>query len=376
MRVLHVTPAYYPALVYGGPILSVRALNCALAEQGWEVRVLTTDAAGLDATLDVDTRSDVLLDGMRVRYHHRVAHHSIAPSLLAALASEVRRADVVHLTAIYNFTSLPTLLATRALDKPLVWSPRGALQRWEGSTRPRLKLAYDKLSRWLVPRRTALHVTAHSELEESTARLPDLRAFLAPNGVEIPTLPADARPPDDHHAILFIGRLDVKKGIERLIEACALLDPKAFPYHVTLAGNGDNDYLRQLENLATAKGVREHVTFVGDVRDDAKTRLFCQSHFAVFPSHTENFGIVVAEALAHGVPVVASTGTPWAKVEDEQCGLWVDNDPRVIADAILSIATMDLEAMGSRGRTWMARDYSWNKIATEVGHIYRELISA
>ena len=96
----------------------------------------------------------------------------------------------------------------------------------------------------------------------------------------------------------------------------------------------------------------------------------------MFPSHTENFGIVVAEALAHGVPVVASTGTPWAKVEDEQCGLWVDNDPRVIADAILSIATMDLEAMGSRGRTWMARDYSWNKIATEVGHIYRELISA
>ena len=120
MKVAFVTPSYHPAYVYGGPTYSAFGLSRALARAGCDVRVLTTDANGRDQVLDVDTSSELELEqGLRVRYCHRVAIHSVSPAFLFALPAVIEWADVVHLTAVYNFTTVPTLLATKAARKPL-----------------------------------------------------------------------------------------------------------------------------------------------------------------------------------------------------------------------------------------------------------------
>jgi glycosyltransferase involved in cell wall biosynthesis len=109
---------------------------------------------------------------------------------------------------------------------------------------------------------------------------------------------------------------------------------------------------------------------LGAVLSETKQRLFECSDVALVPSYTENFGIVVAEALAHGVPVIASKGTPWSRLEAMKCGLWVDNDPKTLAEAIRGISSMSLEEMGRRGRAWMQNEFSWLSVTKQMVDLY------
>jgi glycosyltransferase involved in cell wall biosynthesis len=131
MKIAHVTPSYWPAFVYGGPPESAHQLSKHLARAGAEVRVLTTNANGPKLVVDVDTRREIAIEPrLTVRYCPRRLPESVAPELLARLPAYVAWCDVVHLNAVYNFTTIPTLLAARAASKPVVWSARGALSRW------------------------------------------------------------------------------------------------------------------------------------------------------------------------------------------------------------------------------------------------------
>ena len=108
--------------------------------------------------------------------------------------------------------------------------------------------------------------------------------------------------------------------------------------------------------------------------DDDKRDIFQRTEVLVLPSHSENFGNVVAEALAYGVPVIASRGTPWSRLEEKGCGLWVSNDPKTLAAAIEDISKMPLEEMGQRGREWMQQEFSWPSIAAAMIETYREML--
>jgi glycosyltransferase involved in cell wall biosynthesis len=87
----------------------------------------------------------------------------------------------------------------------------------------------------------------------------------------------------------------------------------------------------------------------------------------------ESFGMVVAEALAHGVPVIASRNTPWREMESKGCGLWVDNSPESLASSVNAIRHLNLEEMGMKGREWMRESYCWNSIAKRTMTLYRDL---
>lgn len=127
MKIVHIVPSFAPAWRYGGPINTVLQLCRQLARNGCEVRVLTTDANGPDAVLDIPTAREVDTgDGLRVRYCARLMPESVSVRLLRELPRYLRWADVVHLTAVYSFPTIPTLLACKLMDKPVVWSPRGS----------------------------------------------------------------------------------------------------------------------------------------------------------------------------------------------------------------------------------------------------------
>lgn len=371
MRILHVTPSFYPATVYGGPTTIVYALCGALTRQGCDVRVLTTDANGPSDTLDMPTDRDVLLpNGVRTRYFPRQRPDSISAGLLAELPRAIRAADVVHLQAVYSFPTIPVLTLSALLQKPLVWTPHGALQRWEGSTRLRLKSAWEAVCRVVRPATTVLHLTSQQEADESASNFRGARSVIIANGIDVPELHTPA-PKNETLELLFIGRIHPKKGIDNLLDACAKLTT---PWHLTIAGSGQASYQRQLQARTATLGIDERVNFTGFLDEDGKRAAFAAADVTVIPSHTESFAMVVAESLAHAVPVIASHGTPWQQLDERGCGRWIANDPDTLARNITELATAPLSELGAQGRAWMKRDYSWDSVGAHMRALYRELI--
>lgn len=375
MKILHIVPSFAPAYAYGGPIVSTLELCRALVRCSGEVRVLTTNANGKVAVLDVATDCDAeMIPGLRVRYCHRVAAHSIAPALLAKLLDWTRWADVVHLTGVYSFPTIPSLLTCRVLEKPVVWSPRGALQRWEGTRRVRLKAIWETFCHLVAPKRLILHVTSDNEALGSRKLMPGVQVVMIPNGIEVPDHVMRV-PSNGTLRLLYLGRLDSIKGIENLLEACALLSRRnGLRWKLAIAGDGHPRYVKTLETLIQNLDLYREVQLVGHVQGEAKRNVYEQSDLAVVPSYTENFGMVVAEALAYGVPVIASRGTPWKRVEEIGCGLWVNNDPTSLAEAIRRIDQMPLREMGQKGREWMEKEFAWSRVAQDMIQLYGRMI--
>ena len=376
MKVLFVTPAFYPAANWGAFGQSLPGLCDSLVrEPGVELRVLTTDSDGPKSQqrLDVANFPTRFVAGYDVYYCRRLWRQSVSPGLLTLLWSMVRWADVVHLTAAYSFPTIPTLLTCRLQRKPVVWSPRGALQRWEGTTRSGAKLVWERVCNALCdPKRVALHVTSEEEERESWPRMPRTEAKLIRNGIKVPDLDGHANAGRNGRLrLLYLGRLHPIKGIENLLRAMTMIDPDVT---LSVCGDGEPSYRRSLEALASELSVDRRVRFYGTVSGETKVRRFREADLCVMPSFKESFCQVVAESLSHGVPVVVSAGTPWKQVDEIGCGKFVVNSPKELATAIKALGNAPLGEMGQRGRNWMQREFGWDVVAKEMIATYRGLI--
>jgi glycosyltransferase involved in cell wall biosynthesis len=374
MKVLHVTPSYYPAKSYGGPVESTHQLALVLAEKNVDVTVLTTDADGANR-LQESGETVEYAKGLRVRYCPRSFGDDFSLSLLANLPLEIKDADVVHLTAVYSFTTIPTLFYASVFDKPVVWSPRGSLKHWEGTARTSAKSLWERACFALAPQRTYIHCTSGEEAAATSSRLSENLAEnvrVIRNGVNIP--PDQVRRPNSKSRILFLGRLHPIKGLEQLIDACGVLQSRGAEFELKIAGEGEAAYVEGLRSRAAPLG--SAVMFTGFADGAKKEQLFQESDLLVLPSHSENFGMSAAEALAHGIPVVASKGTPWSGLEEHGCGKWVENTPEHLAVAIMELRDGDLVAAGARGSEWMRRDFSWPGVADSMIQLYAEALRA
>ncbi len=366
MKVLHIVPTFYPATYWGGPIHSTKAICDGLAASaGARVRVLTTDAAG------PSLRQRVVPAPLPypVHYAARIAGHSVAPGLLARLPRAIAWADIVHLTGVYNTPSLPALLLCRMLGKPLVWSPRGALQAtesWDDVPRRRAKRAFQAVAAACLPRDAVIHATSAPEAAVAARLFPLQSHRIIPNAVDIPTL--DKAPPRAGGLrLMFLGRLHPKKGLDLLLGAMRDLPEDT---RLDIYGDGPAAYVFAVRQIAKAIG--RDIRFHGHVEGPAKARAFAQADLFVLPSYSENFGIAVAEALAHGVPVLTTDATPWQDVVRHQCGRIITLGLDDLAGAISEMAHADLAAMGARGRGWMRRDFGPAAMVARFAALYAE----
>ena len=386
MNVLHVSPSFYPATRFGGPIWSTLELcNCLAEQPNLNVKVVTTDM-GCEG-VDTHSKSCSLQNFMPLNYDVTYARcifgRDIAPGLITTLLQEIRRADIIHLTGVYSFPTLPTLFLARAAKKPVLWSPRGALlasENWEAASHPKKKRAWEACCTRLSSKsRTVLHVTSQPELGASLGRMPQLRAVMIPNGVEIPR---NIAPPkrkltrerckDEALNILYIGRLHPIKALENLIVALSIL-PTGFAT-LSILGRGSSAYKGDLVNLVNSLGLTESVSFHGHFDEDAKQEAYARADVCVLPSHSENFGMVVAEALASCTPVIASAGVPWPELEVRNCGIWTkDNTPECLAEALIDINQRDRRTMGRNGRRWMQSEFNWHQISRMFVSVYEAM---
>jgi glycosyltransferase involved in cell wall biosynthesis len=182
--------------------------------------------------------------------------------------------------------------------------------------------------------------------------------------------------PSDKNArrVLFLSRVHPVKGILNLLHAWAAVMPKG--WRLKIAGPDEGGHLAEVIALARALGIDQMVEFLGEVDGEAKRQAYLEADLFVLPTFSENFGVVVAEALAHGVPVITTRGAPWADLQTHACGWWVDIgvEPLVMAlREAMALRDDERQAMGARGREYAQR-YDWDGIAQKTIDVYRWLL--
>jgi glycosyltransferase involved in cell wall biosynthesis len=243
-----------------------------------------------------------------------------------------------------------------------------------------MKSAFIRLLRALNVERVAVfHATSEPEAADIRRIFSRSRVFVVPNGVwcpsdiDVQSARRNRKIGEDY--VLFLGRLDPYKQIEKIIEAFSKVvrgnhdGDQPGKLRLCVAGVGDESYLSILRRTAEEMKLAGEIDFLGHIEGKDKVAVLANASVLVLASKTENFGMSVAEALAWGVPVVASWGTPWQELDNRGCGRWVEDSADNLADAIRSIIALSAAErgqMGLRGRAWMADEYRWDCLARKT----------
>lgn len=176
--------------------------------------------------------------------------------------------------------------------------------------------------------------------------------------------------------ILFLSRVHVKKGINFLVEAADVLRNELQGYKILVAGEGDADYVEAMKRMICDRGLQDIVQLIGGVYGDEKWRLFQTSDFFVLPTHSENFGLAIAESLASGTPVITTVGTPWSDLNSSEAGAWIEIGTEPLVETLrrfLSLSEDELETMGRNGRRLIETKYSAHVMAEQMMEVYKSV---
>jgi glycosyltransferase involved in cell wall biosynthesis len=175
--------------------------------------------------------------------------------------------------------------------------------------------------------------------------------------------------------IVFFGRIHKVKAIDNLVNAWGDLSPLLPQWELVIAGP-DCGAKTEIEEIINCRKI-PRVRFIGELNGQAKYNFLSDADIYVLPSHTENFGVTVAEALASGVPVIASQGTPWEGLEKEKCGRWIPIGIEPLKNALEELTALSDEKrqeMGKCGQDWIRRDFSWEGIGAKMKEAYTWLL--
>jgi glycosyltransferase involved in cell wall biosynthesis len=372
LSILFPTGSFYPAQT-GGPDNSVYWITKALMDQGVQVSVVSTDR-GLPPSIPRNEWLDN--DFARIVYTRNWIHY-LPLNLIRQAFRKLKSTHVLHLTMIfYPASFLMAILNQLFYKKPVVWSIRGdfdphMMERSSWKKRPVVFL----IRRWLK-KKVVFHSTCDAETQYAKANLgKDIEVVQLTNYMELP----DQITAQKEKYLLYLGRIDSKKAIENLIEA---LDEskyfRASGFRLKIAGDHRNPYGKKLMDLVDQLNLKEQVAFVGHISGRAKQKLLAAAYFLIMPSHTENFGIVVAEALAQGTPAVASIHTPWQILEQKGAGFWVDNQIDGLAnclDRILQLSEETYEKIQFRTRPLVEKELDVNANIVKWLAVYEGLLN-
>lgn len=339
---------------YGGPAYSVGRLAAALAAADAKVTLWAPDGSapdfacegeglvplrgGLPGMLKVDVLHD---NGIWLPHNHR----------LAALAAKLRL--------------------------PRIVSPRGMLEPWAARHKRFKKgLAWRLYQRRDLERAQLLHATAAPEAENLERFDLGLPVQVIPNGVDVPAVFAETTHDDTPRTMLFLGRLYPVKGLPMLVEAWARVRPTG--WRLVIAGPDEAGHRMRVERIVLRAGLTDVVTFPGSLTGAAKDATLRAADVVVLPSHSESFGMIVAEALAYGRPVLTTTAVPWPGLEDRACGWRVPATVDGLADGLRRATATErgaLRAMGARGRAWVTAEFGWDAIAARFIAGYEHAIA-
>lgn len=323
------------------------------------------------------SENPLVMENCTVHYVHNYQPLSYSWNTSIAFLLDEIKPDIVHVNCCW----MPACAAVQRIAQnrgyKVVLTPHGMLEPWiikrHYWTRkvPALWL-YQKAA---VQRADCVQATAESERD-------NLLKLGYNSNIKVVRLGIDAesiemkRSWKKSRQILFLSRVHVKKGINFLVEAADVLRNELQGYKILVAGEGDADYVEAMKRMICDRGLQDIVQLIGGVYGDEKWRLFQTSDFFVLPTHSENFGLAIAESLASGTPVITTVGTPWSDLNSSEAGAWIEIGTEPLVETLskfLSLSEDELETMGRNGRKLIETKYSAHVMAEQMMEVYKSV---
>ena len=367
LKILQIVPRI--AAESSGPSVSVPSLSRSLAEIGHDVNLFT----------------------LRPRPKHQLFQQTkffpttplplcyrlgVSPSMKRAIRDAMPAMDIVHTNSLWMMPNVyPGVVKDRGNCK-LVISPRGTVSEWALSrARFRKGLVWRMGQRKSLESADLIHVTSMDEMADvRRLGLKNPVAVIA-NGVICPVAYRPRDPSRSERTCLFLARIHPKKGLDHLLQAWRSIVSTNKDWKLVIAGPTRSAYAAKLKADVESSAL-PRIEFVGEVTGEAKIRLLNSSDLYILPTHSENFGISIAEALAHGLPSIVYKGAPWSELDSRKAGWWIDTDAEVLAETIVKAMTLsdeEREMMGMNAQRWMQSEYDWKRLGVKTGEVYQWL---
>lgn len=368
----------------GGPSRSVPMLVKGLAEVGVDITLMTYWS---------DDMNSHALDGTSAKL--KVLRPDFSRSQMEEyIISE--NFDVIQLQSMWDLRYHIVAKIARKHRIPYIITPRGMLEPWSLSQKKwKKKLAMTLFQMKDIKRSACVFTTAEMEALHVRNLGVDVPMAVIPNGIETDGYPCRISKDKVKKQILFLSRIHIKKGIELLIDAFDRIITKNAnmdDWTVAIVGNGEEEYIRELKRKVESLNLRDKVKILAPVFGDAKVNLYQESSIFCLPSYSENFGMVIAEAMSCGVPCITTNGTPWQLLNGEVSTMganldilgknrktgWcidlnVDNLEKALLEAMTK-KTAALYEMGQKGNLLVQENFNYKSVARKVMQLYSWLL--
>ena len=394
MKVLHIIPSV--AKVRGGPSQAVIEMVKALRSQGCNAEIATTNDNGVNLLeVPLFILSDQLTEfgNVPIRFFPRfspaiaaVREFAYSSSFTTWLWQHITDYDLIHVHAIFSYTSTIAMAIARIKKVPYINRPLGQLCVWSlQQSQLRKKIYLNLIEKSNLHHSKFLHFTAEQEREEFEQLGLKIPNFVLPHGVHIYSEIPNARQnlhqilqiPDRVPIILFMSRIHPKKGLEYLIAALGKLKNQNHQeFALAIAGNGETEYIKQLKDLAIENNLSDRIHWLGFVEGETKYLYLQGADLFALTSYSENFGIAVIEALASATPVLITKGVAIAPmVREQNIGYVTELDVEAIAQAIQSILAQPQasQQIGDRAQQYISEHYSWANISRSLLEKYEKI---
>jgi glycosyltransferase involved in cell wall biosynthesis len=365
----------------GGTAVAVGQASNFLVKQGTSVTIFEFQGVhefeptvALDKDIKVNSYKSKLLP--RLGFNLELRHD----------LKNIETPDLIHIHGLWRLYYAQIAHYARKGKIPLVVSTHGMLEQWALGRSKTIKwiarvLYQDKI----LENAACLHTT--SSEEAVTIRQLGFTNPIAiiPWGIEsaeISTAPCKKHKDRwgveaNKRIALFVSRLHPAKGLDVLLKAWSCVRQRLNDWVLVIAGYDSDGYQRELIRLARDLEIESDVVFLGPVHGQEKDDLFISSDLFILPSRSENFGLVVPEALSKGLPVITTTGTPWSKIAEIGCGWWIERDVQSLVYTLNEAMTKDgdeLRNMGMKGRAWIQDKFSLEASGHSLLELYRWIL--
>ena len=280
---------------------------------------------------------------------------------------------IVHINGIWTPQNWGFQKVAQELGIKVVLSPHGMLEPWILAHNPWKK----KIGLFLYQNkaiRNADHLHATAPMEKDSIRNLGFTndITIIPNGIDLSEIRMKKKSYGSKK-VVFLSRIHPKKGIELLLEAWRIADTKG--WSLEIAGNGDAGYIQILSQSASDIS---NVHFVGAKYGEEKWNFLRSADLLILPTHSENFGIVVAESLAVGVPVITTKGTPWEDLNIHNCGWWIDlsvNSLCITLPTVFLKDSFELKELGENGMKLIEDKYNISQIGIDIINLYKKILN-
>lgn len=386
MKILIVIPSV--GAVYGGTSKVAFELAQALGDRNLQIDVVTTDANGT-TNLDVPLCTWQQQGSYRIQYFPRwgLSEYKFSYPLTQWLFQHIGDYDLVHTISLFTYPVAIAHWLCQSCNIPYVASPHGMLDPWALEYKAWKKRAYYTLiERPILHKASAIQMLSQAEAD-------GIQSLALPTPIKIISNGVDRRDfdplsdPDLFYQdfpvlrgktlILFLGRVDPKKGLDLLAPAFAQVQAQFPQTHLIVAGPDNTGFLPTAQSYFEQVGCLEAVTFTGMLTGALKLATLAAAHLYVAPSYSEGFSMSILEGMASGLPCVFTTGCNFPEAAIAQVAEVVDIDATVIAAAMLRQLSdrQAAKALGNRAHAFILQHYTWDQIASKLHQLYLEILN-